>query len=338
MKQSNCPSFLICLFLIFLTVTCKDKESSNNDFVPIRVIESIEQKFFFESVYCLTSFNDNIFFIDATSKSIFRCNDTLQLLNKISSIGRGPGELLYPFRLFVDADSIIFVLDSKIIKRFNFEGQYLGNIDIGNVSDGRFCKLGSKIVCSSVSYKDSTSIKLINTINKDFFSFGTLEYKSDNKSQNVAGNWKHVLLTSDGNILDVGIYYPSIALYDNNHINKKIKTINHQSFIDSYNYYESQLHIASNLTYSIVKDAYYYNNKLYILIYHKPNKDIRITCNTILVYNVQDDQIKFNKMIKLKDSENRISYISTFCVSERNELIAFDCYSSCFLVYDISNL
>lgn len=321
------------IILVFSANSCTNKKNEIQSLEPIRTFTSIGEDYFFKDIYSLTTFKQNIYFIDGTLKSIFVCNEDLNLITKISSLGRGPGELQYPFRICLDSTGILNVLDSRTIKRYNSAGDYIGELKTKVSSDTRFCMIDSSYYFSLIDPLKNTSITLINSLGQELSSFNPLHYKSKNKIQNIVGNWKHLFHVGDNHLAAIGSYSPSIELIDLKSNAYEIFNINQKECLETYQYYESIAENSQNMSFSIVKDAYYSDGKLYVLIYYRPDGNTLVRCNTLLIFSLDQSKIKLIKVFYLKSSNNKLGYITTFCILPSGRMLAFDYYSSSFLLY-----
>jgi hypothetical protein len=331
----NLCSVGIVLSVMIISTGCKKREPDIRYVKPASVIYDIDGKYFFKNIGCLTSSFKNIFFIDETTKSVFMCDKDLHLVNKISSYGRGPGEMEYPCSFFVDSTGIVNVLDSRVIKRFGSNGQYINDLKIGIPLDFRFCMKDSSYIFSGINRKKATSLRKSTYNGKFKTDFSDLPYKSNNKTQNDCGNYKNVFINEKGEIITVGCYYPQIELFDKDMNRETVYRITHPSFMDTYNYYEKFETDKQDMSFSVVSDSYFFNDKIYMIIFHLYDQKVRLTCNTLLVYSIKNSKIEFENAYTLTGDEGKIGYFSTFCVLSPDTILAFEIFSSSFMTFNL---
>ncbi len=335
-KKSSIKITIYAFVVIaFSSNSCNTVDNEVQSLEPIKTYSNIGEENFFKNVYSLTTYEQNVYFIDGTSRSIFVCNEDLNLISKISSRGRGPGELQYPFRICIDPTGILNVLDSRTIKRYDSSGSYMGELRTRVSSDTRFCMIDSSYFFSLVDPIKNTSIIRINSVGEEVSFLNPLQYTSKNKIQNSVGNWKHVCLVGDNHLASIGVDFPSIELIDLKSNKCETIKVDQKEFRETYQYYESLVENSPNMSFSIVKDTYYSGGKLYVLIYYRPDGKTSIRCNTLLIFSIDQSKITLSKVVYLRSSNDKLAYITTFCILPCDRILAFDYYSSSFLLYKL---
>jgi hypothetical protein len=202
-------------------------------------------------------------------------------------------------------------------------------------SDTRFCMIDSSYFFSLVDPIKNTSIIRINSVGEEVSFLNPLQYTSKNKIQNSVGNWKHVCLVGDNHLASIGVYFPSIELIDLKSNKCETIKVDQKEFRETYQYYESLVENSPNMSFSIVKDTYYSGGKLYVLIYYRPDGKTSIRCNTLLIFSIDQSKITLSKVVYLRSSNDKLAYITTFCILPCDRILAFDYYSSSFLLYKL---
>jgi len=133
---------LLCVTIVYVSnINCGDEYVDiSKYFVNVRSLE-IDKKYALSSISDIAMYDDTTFVLtDFFARKIFLFNSNTSLLNIISQTGRGPGEYIWPERIFIRRDKIYFSdIQSVLIKKINIKGEYIPkDMNVGQ-NNGRFC-------------------------------------------------------------------------------------------------------------------------------------------------------------------------------------------------------
>jgi hypothetical protein len=140
------------LLLFILLFSCKSHQNALYEFDPGKLDENkitlseiaddityvpLDNIFPISLIYTPRYFINNSIFLSSLNSGIMAFDRKGNLLRKIGSSGRGPGEYIYYYSFTVDdKNETVYVLDYNIIKVFSKTGNYLRSISLNEVGEG----------------------------------------------------------------------------------------------------------------------------------------------------------------------------------------------------------
>lgn len=308
----NYKQYLLFIPILLLMIGCNGKKSNNNNDEKkqytaelVNSIDSFGDSVYFSLTQCITLQDNKIYMGDYKNNRIIVFSKDLELIDVFGESGHGPGELQFPDKLFI-SDKSLYVEGNLRISEFGLNGSFKQTIKMPENNAAlqtRFAVKDDKLIASGIK----NQILIFNKqgdLRNEFGGYHNSGYVPEKYWPQVRS---HVFVNGSGQIICASAFDPVIELYSANHkllsrlvyddldfMNEKWQSL--QSFYTSDN--------NNNNMQKLVMDAYYTNNKLYLLL-----------INTILVFDVEKDQITFDKQI-IFDEDKESDYFMSLAVDK----------------------
>lgn len=327
MKDSYIYSLLfVCMFL----VSCINRQAENSDIEPVHltpdaVISEYGDSLIIPSnVVCMNATEKGVFFTDYYS-GLFVMDNNMDIHNKIGKYGKGPGELLGAAFFYTDnSDSVYIVNEGRQAFGLFVNGAYSKNI--------AFCESARFTIRSRFFVREQTVYHSVGRAGAPVIAYRgdstgfrpVCDYTPYDDMEFQIRSGRHVVKGSDSFFV-IGISLPILqeytfdgklcAEYDLLSIPETAKSMKaHEDEPKQPNSY--------NVT---IRDAYYCDNSLYMLVATKANDEY--FCNTICRLNTKDGNMKHEATYILQGD-----VFGTFCV-RGNKIYAYDDMESSIHVY-----
>jgi hypothetical protein len=313
---------MIDISFIIIFYSCQDNNNREIGLNRDTVISQLNDSSYISDVRSIYS-NKYIYVTDYKRDQILILDKKGSFCKSLGTKGKGAGEFLGAAHLFVSNDTICVYNDGKrSFEFFNFFNHFKTVFlpaNVEHVSSFRFFFKGKYIYFTSVS--DSNCIVSIDINTNSFSRYGRL-IKFKSAKQTKIRNSRHVFYNNN-NLIAVSDNLPIIERYDFNGdikeifnysnvsvVKNRIKTINSQKQYD--NGYDC-----------LLQDAYYENNRLYLLIY--TNADNAIFCNKVLVIDTSKEKMVIQSLYSLGTGWFKSICISDGCIYAfgQNKLVIF---------------
>lgn len=327
--------FITTLFiLVFVVVGGCSHRSMNHDYPAIRelspdtVLSELEDTFFISpQIKCMDVCNGNLYYSDYSGEVVI-VNPQYKVIKRIGFRGQGPGELLGPAHFYIANEDSLYILNEwkQNIELF-VNGQYAQRYPFPEherfTSLTRFFANGQHLYHSILSEKAPVIVYGIDSSLNKYLGNST---KYD-KPEFVRHSTRHVV-NGDGSFLVVGCVYPILQVYTyGGDLQQEYDLTNVPEIKEMVAVYNSKAQVP-NQYFTIVQDAYFCNQKLYLLI-GRTEKE-KYNCHTICVFHILHDRIEHESTLYL----SREVY-DTFCVKENRVLYAYSASDACIDVFNI---
>ena len=320
-------------FFIFLYSCAEEKQKQKITLLKkVKTFDQLSNGALLSDVRCMAFYKDFIYMSDSNSSELYQLNaENFSLNQVIGKAGNGPGELNGLSDFFIDNDYIYLTNDFNRSFEIYNNDKYIKTLKIfsefTNIRFGfRFFTKNENIY---ITHSPSLSpIVEFNFKEKKFLKKGkpfVFELDNLNKIRNNTN-----LLKFKEKTISISDNMPIIKVYDEDlklekeisidfieEIKKTLKHINLNQFeLDDSSYME------------LIKDAYIYGNKLYILI----NSYEPYRSDKVLMFELENENnLKFKSIFQL----DKNSVYKSIC-SNNNQLIAFNYHTGSIDVFNLN--
>ena len=269
--------------------------------------------FLSKQISCIDSRKDTIYISDYHA-GVYSLDRNLKLIKKVSSIGLGQGEVNRPAKLFM-SDNGIALFNEGTQKYSYFSGTSFLKNDSKAISNNLACASRFFTKGDSVYQSIINDQKLV-AITRDGITIKKIcpIVKGIDDADNPALSERHLVKGSKSFYI-IGRGLPIIQEYSFE--GSELARFDLSSIPLLTNAYEkSKKNKVPNSYYVIVNDAYYKNDKIFLLtsLYEDDYK-----CNTLIVLKALDGCLQYLTSYNLQKD-----VYSTFCINDKNE-----CYAVC---------
>lgn len=302
--------FLVQLAFTFISCTNKPVSNETKNLVAKHVesISNFNDSIYFSSIHNIVNKGNSLYMPDFRNNRILVCSDKLKLKNVIGKTGDGPGELRFPDKISID-DSSMFIEGNGRITEFSLKGEYLNTIRIPKDDvhlNTRFVTNNKNFVVSNINNKVvrfNKNNNILNVLDNEFDA----GYVPKHLLPRIRS---HIFQTNDNKIIKASSFEPVIELYSD-----KLKILDRitydtlefmqtrwQRLVDFYKEPSNK-----DKMMQLVPDAYFTDtdNRLYLLL-----------VDTILVFELDEGQIKFDKQI-IFDEDKESDYFMSLAVKDK---------------------
>lgn len=308
-------SFLCGVFGIISFSACTvDTSMKVASLHPENVVSKLGDSIFLsKQISCIDSRKDTIYISDYHA-GVYSLDRNFKLIKKVSSIGFGQGEVNRPAKLFV-GDNDIALFNEGSQKYSYFSGASFLKNDTKAISNNLACASRFFTKGDSV-YQAIINDQFLVAITKDGETIKKIcpVVKKLDKAVNPALSERH-LVKGEHSFYVIGRGLPIVQEYSFD--GDELANFDLSSIPLLANAYEKSRKIKTpNSYYVIVNDAYYKNNKIFLLasLYEDEYK-----CNTLIVLNALKGCLQYIASYNLQKD-----VYSTFCINDKNE-----CYAIC---------
>lgn len=266
--------------------------------------------------------NNKLYLTDYKRDQILILDKDLKLINTLGSAGKGPGEFVGASHITIFQDTLFIFNEGKNSIEVFDESKHLNTIspEIHSYSLVRFVRNRNGLYLSSVS-KENSIIRF--SSEGEIKNFGLLKQYNTEKETRIK-NCKHILNYKE-NIIAVSNNRLNIEMYNSEGI-----ILNEFNF-DNIAIMKDRVdlinkHKSSNSSYILVRDAYIFNNKLYLLLV--TNKGTKVESNKILEIDINNYEI--TRILNLGEG-----WFSSFCVT-KNYIIAYDSHNATVVKFSLN--
>jgi len=271
----------ILIIILSLNIcSCKNIKYSETRLRPETVIDQLSDSSFLSDVRSI-QFDKYLHITDYGRDQLLIFDLKGRILNCLGMKGKGPGEFLGAAHLFVVNDSIFVYNDGKRSFEIFNNNKHLKTIRLpGNIelsSSFRFFYQDGLLFFSSVS--DTSSIVSFDIKSYSPKRYGKLKQFETPKQTRIRNN-KH-LFSDNNSLFAVSDNLPIIERYDfNGNLRDTFDYSKHPIIKRRLNAIH-ELKKNPNGYSLLLQDAFYFENKLYLLLYS--NLENKISCNDILI-------------------------------------------------------
>lgn len=272
-------SILLIILNIFI-YSCRNIKYNETHLNAETVIDQLSDSSFLSDVRSI-QFDKYLYITDYGRDQLLILDLDGRIIKSLGTKGKGPGEFLGASHLFIVNDSIFVYNDGKRSFEIFTIDEHLMTVrlpgDIELSSSFRSFYKGGKLFFSSVF--DSNGIVSFDINSYDTKRFGKIKQFETPKQTQIRNN-KH--LFSDNNyLIAVSDNLPIIERYDfNGNLLEIFDYSNHPITKRRINTIHD-LQKDPNGYSLLLQDAFYFENKLYLLLYS--NSESKISCNDILI-------------------------------------------------------
>lgn len=307
---------ITAISLVLFFVSCAtEKSTSSLSLQPIDVVSQLGDSIFLsKQVSCIDTQNGTTYISDYRS-GLYALDKDLKLIKKVSTIGNGTNEVNCPAMIYADPNNNVILYNEGLRKFSYFANNFFTK------KDSRIIRNNLSDLCRFFSIKDTIYQSIIND---KFLVSITVDGKTlkkicpltnDLDSKNKPAMSERHLVKGDSTFFLIGMALPIIQEYSFS--GKEIEQFD-MSSIESltHAYSKNQAETQPNSFYTIIKDAFYKKNRLYLLA---ANYEGKYKCNTILVLEKRNNRLQHVATYSLKKDIYR-----TFCINDNSE-----CYAVC---------
>lgn len=318
---------IIYTLVLFFTSCAIEKSTSVLSLHPQNTISQLGDSIYLsKQVSCIDTKNDTTYISDYRA-GLYALDCNMKLTKKISNIGNGTGEVNRPAMIFA-ANNGNVILYNEGARKYS----YFGNNSFLK-SDSKSSRNDLSDLCRFFSIGDTIFQSIINdkflvSTTKD----GTLLNKicplvnGLDQINNPALSERH-LIKGDSTFYLIGMGLPIIQEYT--FTGNEVGSFDLNSIEMLSNAYSKNKNNSPNTFYTVVKDAYYKNGRIYLLTSQYERK---YKCNTIVVLHKKDNQLQHFATYMLDKNVYR-----TFCVNNNNECYAICANNSSIEIYKLPN-
>lgn len=301
--------FLVQLAFIFISCANKPASNKTKNLVAKHVesISNFSDSIYFSSIHNIVSNGNSLYMSDYRNNRILVCSDKLKFKNVIGKSGDGPGELRFPDKVFID-DSSMFIEGNGKITEFSLKGEYLNTLKIPKDD----VHLNTRFVTNNKTFVVSNMNNKIVRFNKNGNILNELEneYDAGYVPKHLLPRIRsHIFQTNDNKIIKASSFEPVIELY-----NDKLKILDRITY-DTLEFMQTRWQRLGDFykepsnkdkMMQLVPDAFVTDtdNRLYLLL-----------VDTILVFELDEGQIKFDKQIVF-DKDKESDYFMSLAVKD----------------------
>lgn len=307
----NLMNFFKIFFLFLIYESCNSdfnqKEPSKQVAQLIYSVDKFNDSVFFSHAQCLSVDKGQIYMTDYANNRVITFSEDLELIDMFGESGNGPGELLFADKLFVTESSLL-VEENLRLSEFGMDGKFLRtikppkNLGTGDLTV-RFAAFNNNIIASGINNKIIVFDKNSNVIDEygGYYNAGYIPEKFWPRVRS------HLFITKNKTVISASSNDPVIELYDN----KKLLARCIYDTLTSLDYkWKSLEEFYSKDNYNmrqLVPDAFYSDSdkKLYLLL-----------VDTILVFTLDNNQIRFNEQIIFNQNKES-DYFMSLAVKDR---------------------
>lgn len=281
--------------------------------------------FLSSQVPCIDAKNGSVYITDYRA-GVYALDSKLNLISKMSNIGRGFGEVNRPAKFFVDDNNVITLYNEGLQRYSYFEKDSFLMADNASVKENlakscRFFARDGAIYQSVLGGKFLVSVIKNGNVTKQMCpTVDGVDFPS-----NVALSERH-LLEGDNCFYVIGLGLPIVQAYSFDGRELARFNLVNIPLLESV-YAKNENLKSSNSYYEVVRDAYYKNGFIYLLTSSFEGK---YKCNTIIVLKKNADNIQYVSAYTLKNN-----LYSTFCINDQNECLAVCSKNSSIEVYKL---
>lgn len=269
----------------------------------------------------ITDKKGNIFVLDYVGKFAKKFSSKGKFINKYGRPGKGPGEFLYPAKIYLDEKDSVYIYDSsnniltaflKNVKQIHMKAGTLA-VEFCPLNEKNIIVLKSSIKSPKILEKYDINSKLLNEFTEIF------DIKSLPRELFLIGHLLKgkILKISSTKFVHIPDYFNQMFFYNNNKIEKVISTL------DKPTYPLFKMELSSNkynMSFNEL-DKYVINFSSFIIdkdIYIVSNQEMKGNSLLVDIYKVSDGIYKHSLQIPLTESfhlvhmtKNRIYMITT---------------------------
>lgn len=317
---------LTCMFL----VSCVNQQAENRDIEPVHlssdtVISEYEDSLIVPpEVVCMNATKKGIFFTDY-EKGLFVMDNSMNIHHQLGKYGRGQGELLGAAFFYTDnGDSVYIVNEGRQAFGLFTNGTYSKNI--------AFCEGARFTIRSRFFVQEQTVYHSVAKAGNPVIAYrgdstgfrSVCDYTPHDDMELQIHSGRHVVKGSDSFFV-IGISLPILQEYTfDGKLCAEYDLLSIPGIAKSIKEHEDEPK-QPNSYYVTVRDAYYCDNSLYLLVTTDANDEYR--CNTIYRLNTEDGNFRHVSTYLLQGD-----VFGTFCVSG-NRIYAYDQMESSIHVY-----
>ncbi|QTE23546.1 6-bladed beta-propeller [Polaribacter cellanae] len=290
------PLKFFLFMILFISCNKNNNTFKSTDLEFIKSINKLEDGTYISDVRNIKNYNNQIYLTDYKRNQVIVLDKNLNLKNTFGSTGRGPGDFLGAFNIFVDNSNIYVTNDGKksieVFNNYKYSYTIYPPEDIKFNPQLSFFKKGPNYyICSPDNEYNFTKFDSIGNA----FRFGSLT-NYENKSEEIIKNECH-LINYQNKVISISNIRPEINIYD-------LKG----KFLSKYDY--SNLDIVKSFTkfiktkeskfnsfYVLASDVSLDKNKLYLKV--PSYKNNKVQSHKILELELLDDNIKPKRIINL---------------------------------------
>jgi hypothetical protein len=313
---------------LFATCNSQTMETVNVlNYQLIKTLETYDDRNYFYHVSDIFGYNNEYFIL--LEDKIVHFDEDLQLIKSISSFGEGPGEMINAQSLFINEKGI-FVTDAgkSNLLSFSMEGRYEEEWKLQD----RFFSINNFVVEGNNFYFSSP-------FTKEVVKFSNLQESQicfqvgERVGNEVHNNMNFIIKVEDG-VVAISTTNLFISYYNQEGAIKAKFDLPEKFFKGRIKFKEREIlkdPSKANLEFSLIRDVYYNDKMIYLLINENIGEDLQYFSNKILCLEVVNNHFQLNKVIVLPSE-----VYTSFCVSGNN-LLAFNHVSSQLEYFKMNN-
>ena len=294
---------------------------------PYKIIDQVSDSTFFDFVLDIVADDSIVLFLDYSQMRMVVCDHLLNEIHHFGRRGKGPGELVFPSEILIHKEEF-YIRDNKEIKKYSFEGDYLGSIGTEYNTTGAYAidENGNYFVPSNV--KDGQAVTEIDEKGKITNSFGLIYNVPGNDRQKLWFQQRDLFLTHDKLLLAVGRSYPSVELYNLDGELIFSQQLEDPIIVNSYQKTVEGLAKEPLVMVDLYNDTYVYKNRLYAL---KGSKQEEKLISNLLVWDISKKDIKLINKYQLELEDDFLFF--EICLLSDSTLVAFESISKNFCFF-----
>jgi len=321
----------VLFLLLIIGLSCCTSESADEInakvLKPYKIIDQVSDSTFLSFVLDIVADDSNVLLMDYSQMRMVVCDHLLHEIHHFGRRGKGPGELVYPSEVLI-YNKEFFIRDNKEIKKYSFEGDYLGSIDTESNVNGTYAidKNGNYYVPSGVA--DKQPVNVIDNTGAITTSFGLKYDVPGNDRQKLWFQKRDLFLTADNLLLAVGCSYPSVELYNLNGELIFSQQLENPIIVNSYQDNVEELVNEPDVMVELYNDTYVFENRLYALKVSQPEGGF---IANLLVWDISKRDLNLINKYQLELEED--SFLDEICLLSDSTLVAFEIMSKNFYYF-----
>src|SRR6218665_101871 len=324
-KSIGCSVLLVFILL----AACDSKNKIKFSKVHLKKqVSVLSDSSFFGNVRDVIFSKGYLLITDYSQNRLLLCDTAFNAAVNYGGTGDAPSEFIGVARSYIKNDMVfalderhgtlsLFSLGGKFVKRITYPQKMVTLITRFTVDD-------SLKIYVAAPERDSSMVKL-DTSGQIVRQFGSI-FPGKNFREKRARSFKHILCSKDNQLICVSLSEPYIELYSTS--GKKLREFN----LSDSPYLKKRLAFAEEQcrqdpkkregTYSLFSDAYLVNEHLYLL-YVDQNEQNHPVSDKVLVYTVEENNLRFYKALDLNDKRESMWHHVLAVTSDEKMIYAF---------------
>ncbi|MFA3782610.1 BF3164 family lipoprotein [Melioribacteraceae bacterium 4301-Me] len=310
---------LLSLILVALLLCTCTKSKEYIVEAPIVKKTILEDSSYISFAYNIIFYKNKYYVSDLDNYRVLILDTNLTYVNSIGKYGKGPGEFTAVTEIYIDNDTLYaFDPNKNKFNVFSIDGNFIKELEVQYpVYRKFFVSKGQIVFCHPYSEEP---IVMVNKNGELISSFGHLTNKYSDEQKYSTNQWD--VLYDEKNIVLVNITDPVIDIYTNDlSFVKRIDLSDKGFFASMYEFKNEKIRKNASMkrnTFSIIKDSYLSNNKVY-MVYFDRTKD-KTYANKLLIYDYKSNNLSL-PVILMSSTNESMKFITAISVHNGNVVV-----------------